>query len=129
MQTDAAASSKHVRHRDAGPRGDPLSYRAPYVVIAEVVFESPDGEMSYCSGRFSAVRFGSDIGAVEQGPEAVLIDEAMAWAEQTGVVIVRVGVDGREFSAGSREPRGRALPRWPAGGMQDLRTRKSAWTT
>ena len=82
--------------------------------VEEAVFASDDGEFCYRSGRFSAYCASTAVPALcEPGPQAVPVDEAIAWARRHApVVIVCVG-DDRRYSAGDTDPAGEHLPSWP----------------
>ena len=119
MQEQAHTRSRSSQTRKRG--GRPAA--ASRIVIDEIVFEDADEGFVYCSGRFSVLTT-EDDGAPEPGPQAVLIDDALAWArERAAMVVVRVGAERMSYSAGREQPPGRALPRWPEAGLREVRAR------
>jgi hypothetical protein len=95
------------------------------VIVSEAVFVDPDEGFTYCSGRFSASVVGSNgKRLIEETPQAGLADEVLAWARQRADVVV-VEIDGsrQRFTAGTQEPRGESLPRWPEDGLISVRRR------
>ena len=82
--------------------------------VSEVVFVSEDDDFQYSSGRFSAEWSPEDgDGTIELGPQAVDVDEALAWARSKAArVIVEIGTDRRAFTAGA-DPAASGLDPWP----------------
>lgn len=88
-----------------------------HVLISEVIFDSPDG--SICWGRYSGTRIDASGRRIANGPQAVPIGDALDWAAEMNarVIVVRTGLDHREFSAGAQQPPGKPLPPWAAMGL------------
>ncbi|MGH2511562.1 MAG: hypothetical protein ACRDGQ_02620 [Candidatus Limnocylindrales bacterium] len=91
--------------------------------IVEIVdrLESPIGASPACYACELLPRFegrwrrgpGRDA-PFEDGPGWEKVAAALAWARaRADVVIVRIGAHGARFSAGTSEPPGPGLPRWP----------------
>jgi protein-S-isoprenylcysteine O-methyltransferase Ste14 len=101
----------------------------PDVDVADLVRRGVDlrtlepGDIECFTGRFFAHWQSDDHQQYRNGPEAVSVDEAIAWGRsQADVVLVRVGngdLGGDEhgyFSAGTRHPEP-DIPPWPGNGI------------
>ena len=91
------------------------------VVVTEACFISED--LCYLSGRFSATWCPDGAAEpVEDGPQAVDVESAIAWGRaRAPVVVVALGDGEKRYSAGSRQPVGPPLPEWPRGGIAAIR--------
>jgi hypothetical protein len=69
------------------------------------------------TGRFSAHWEDPDRDGYVAGPRAVSLEEAIAWARRSApVVLVRLGDDDEDYSAGDERP-DEAIRPWPTRGM------------
>lgn len=86
--------------------------REGVVYIAEV---SEDEAAATNAPRFRGHWESQDPPALlESGPGWATIDLAIAWGRaRADVVLVRIGIPGRYYSAGARQPPRETLPEWP----------------
>lgn len=86
------------------------------------IAEDDDG-IGLLSGLFSAHWEPDGPDGLEDGPQAVSAEEAIAWGRtRADVVLIRVGEEGYR-SAGVRQPASGNLPEWPAAGLELSRRR------
>jgi hypothetical protein len=83
------------------------------VFIAEDVGDAPDPGFLF-TGHWESLE---PPRLLESGPGWASADAAIEWGRaRADIVLIRIGMPGRYYSAGQRQPRGEPLPEWPPAG-------------